>query len=337
MPILAGLKNVIKRDRTQDNAAWERASHLSVPDKFESGSSATIQPEGCSKSIAMNRNVLASIVVPTYDRPAAMRDFVLQIQAQTHERFRLIVVDHGTEPVDLAACDDERICVLRESSELWWTGAINRGIEYALGQEPESDFILVINDDTRFDATYLQSLVELGTGHPHSIIGSISVDGSTGEILSGSFSLNKLKARFVPHYYKCTIDAMPDTCLPTDILPGRGMLVPCGVFERIGLFLETALPHYGADNEFSYRAKKAGYDLLVSKACLVRTGGKVPLSAAKGRWDLAGQHLFGPRSKGNLPMLFNLSRHYFRSPYSLYFFMVNCILKVLSTVKHCCR
>ena len=280
---------------------------------------------------------MVDVVVPVHNRSEEIQNFVCQMRGQTHGEFRLLIVDHGTESLDSSALDDDRIHVLRESPELWWTGAVNRGVTWALAQMPKCDFVLVINDDTCFDATYLQSLVELSRTHPKSVIGSVSVDERTGRILSGCFSLNRLKARFTPHYYRCHIDEMPDTCLPTDILPGRGMLVPRAVFEDIGLFLDKALPHYGADNEFSYRAKRAGYDLLVSKTCMVRTKSRAPLSSTKGRWRLVGQQLFGPRSTGNLPMLFNLSRHYFKSPYSVYFFAVNGFLKVLSTVRHCCR
>jgi hypothetical protein len=49
-----------------------------------------------------------------------------------------------------------------------------------------------------------------------------------------------------------------------DVLPGRGTLVPFGVFQKIGNFNARMLPHYGADYEFSARAKRAGYRLMVS-------------------------------------------------------------------------
>ena len=48
----------------------------------------------------------------------------------------------------------------------------------------------------------------------------------------------------------------------SDFLPGRGTLVPIRVYETIGLYDEK-LPHYGSDYEFSNRAKKNNYNLIV--------------------------------------------------------------------------
>jgi GT2 family glycosyltransferase len=278
------------------------------------------------------------IVVPVFNRVESIFSFVRQMCSQSFQDFKLIVIDHGTLATDYSSLDDCRITVLRESPDLWWTGAVNAGVTYVSQQScSRHDLILVINDDVHVDATYLQSLVDLATDHPGSIIGSISVDESTGEVLSANFSLSKLKATFVPNYYGCPLSEIPDTCLSSDILPGRGMLVPRAVFDCVGMFLEADLPHYGADNEFSYRAKKAGYDLIVSKNCIVRTPAEVSPAPWKGRLNLARDHLFGRKSKGNLPTLLVLSRCYFRPPYDMYYFIVNAILKILSTAKHCFR
>jgi len=47
------------------------------------------------------------------------------------------------------------------------------------------------------------------------------------------------------------------------MLPGRGTLVPVECFRTVGLFDERRLPQYGADYEFSVRASRSGYRLLM--------------------------------------------------------------------------
>lgn len=278
------------------------------------------------------------VVVPVFNRTESIFRFIRQLLSQSFEDFRCIVVDHGTVAIDYSLFQDSRITVLKESSDLWWTGAVNAGVKHALQKGCSGDdFILIINDDVRFDGGYIETLVRLGTSHPNSIVGSVCVDESTGEVLSANFSLNRLKAQFVPHYYKRMLREIPDTCLSSDILPGRGMLVPRKVFADVGLFREEDLPHYGADNEFSFRARKAGYPLIVSRDCVVETQREIPLTSQSGRLDLAKKHLFSRKSKANLPTLLAMSTCYFRPPYSLYFLTVNVALKLLSTVKHCCR
>ncbi len=53
------------------------------------------------------------------------------------------------------------------------------------------------------------------------------------------------------------------------MLPGRGTLIPVEVFKTIGNFNQKKLPHYGADYEFSFRAKQAGYRLLIANRARV--------------------------------------------------------------------
>jgi GT2 family glycosyltransferase len=57
----------------------------------------------------------------------------------------------------------------------------------------------------------------------------------------------------------------------SDLLPGRGTLIPVSVFNEIGLFDEVNFPHYAADEDFSARAKKIGYGLVISTAAVVRS------------------------------------------------------------------
>ena len=55
----------------------------------------------------------------------------------------------------------------------------------------------------------------------------------------------------------------------SDTLQGRGMLIPARAFKEIGLFDDKKLPQYYADEDFSLRAKKNGYSLVVSCKSIV--------------------------------------------------------------------
>ena len=50
-----------------------------------------------------------------------------------------------------------------------------------------------------------------------------------------------------------------------DLLTGRGTLFPLHLLEQIGLMHNLLMPQYGADVEFSVRAKNAGYKLKINK------------------------------------------------------------------------
>ncbi len=61
-------------------------------------------------------DLLVSVVLPTRDRPALLREAIASVQAQTHAHWELIVVDDGSADdtaATLAAIDDDRIRCLR--------------------------------------------------------------------------------------------------------------------------------------------------------------------------------------------------------------------------------
>lgn len=281
----------------------------------------------------MYKTVTVAIVVTVFNRPEEIYHFIGQILSQTHQDFRLVVVDHGTVTGDYSRFDDPRLHILSGSQSLWWSGATNIGIKYVLREIPQTNFVLLINPDVQITADYLEAIVEIGTRNPNSLIGSTCVDSKTNKVLYAGFCLNRLKAEFIREYSNLSINQIDVDLIPSDILTGRGTLVPIQVFKDIGLFSEKTLPHYGADNEFTYRAKRAGYPLLTSSKCIVRTRFNVPIlgQSTKCRFILNG--LFGPNTPGNIPVLLVLSFSYFKPPYNIYYFAINVLRKALSISK----
>ena len=54
-------------------------------------------------------------------------------------------------------------------------------------------------------------------------------------------------------------------------MPGRGTLIPVTVFKEIGLYDSTNFPHYAADEDFSYQAKKSGWVLKIAYDAVVKS------------------------------------------------------------------
>jgi hypothetical protein len=117
-------------------------------------------------------------------------------------------------------------------------------------------------------------LNELLKIHPHSLIGSTSVDKKNPEIvIFRGVKWNKWTAGYhsFAKMQKIPKDYIQSEFYYTDLLPGRGTLVPVSAFKEIGLFDVVNFPHYGSDEDFSLRCKKKGYNLLVSKKAIVHS------------------------------------------------------------------
>jgi GT2 family glycosyltransferase len=89
-----------------------------------------------------------------------------------------------------------------------------------------------------------------------------------------------------------------------DTLPGKGTLVPIGIFNKIGNFNYKWLPHYIGDYEFFCRAKKAGYKLVICCQAILfnfsNMTGESHLPVHQTSWKKAIQILFGRKSKLNI-------------------------------------
>lgn len=271
------------------------------------------------------------IIVPVFNRSNEIHNFLKDLFSQTYTKFQVVVVDHGTKNIDFSSVNDSRLKVIVYSPDLWWTAAINRGLEYALERKEEDDLILIINDDVSLFPDYLEKVVTVSTKLPDAIIGSVTVDKTTDVVLNSDARLNRCRAGYDSSWNGKKIDDIKDELIKSDMLSGRGMLIPESVIKKIGLFNEWELPHYGADNEFTWRAKKNGIEVFCSKSCIVNTLPKeASLYSYKRNFkDFA----FEKKKPGNLAVISTMAYLCFSKRYAFYYVGINFIRFLKSYIK----
>jgi GT2 family glycosyltransferase len=220
-------------------------------------------------------NPAVHIIISVHDRKQATLKCLASLSVQTYAERTIIVVDDGSIDGTAESVRKEypSTVLLRGDGNLWWTGATNLGIQHALRHAEGRDYVLTLNNDTVVRPNYLQCMLEAAVSHPKNLIGSITLskeDEST--IANGGVRINWLTAKYTclakgARYEE--IHSLYPSLLPVDVLPGRGTLIPIEVFHRIGLYDGKNFPHYGADYEFSRRAKRNGYELLVNYEAVV--------------------------------------------------------------------
>jgi GT2 family glycosyltransferase len=213
------------------------------------------------------------VVIPVYNRWQYTAACLDSLRRQTYSNFRVVVVSHGsTDETDEAILKHyDWVILLKGDSSMWWAAAMNMGAQYALQQG--ATYILTLNNDLQVNENYLQSLMTAASKYQRSIIGSIGVNIERPEqVTFAGIKWSSLTAKYVSainlRTTYSTIRASYDT-IPSDLLPGRGNFIPAAVFRDVGLFDENTFPHYGADDDFSLRARKAGYALIVNVASVV--------------------------------------------------------------------
>lgn len=207
------------------------------------------------------------IVIPVLNRWHFTASCLDSIYNQLYKDFLVVVVDHGSTDgtFEKIRSNFPKVILLKGDEVMWWSAATNLGVLYAINNG--ADYVLTLNNDLIVCPNYLENLVSAIQKHPNSILGSITLDKNNPEkIVYAGTKWNPFTAKYRPtiNLQQSWGKIMRDNFLiRSELLPGRGTLIPIEVFEIVGLFDEVNFPHYAADEDFSLRCKKEGYDLFV--------------------------------------------------------------------------
>lgn len=231
------------------------------------------------------------------------------VKAQNYEQIKTVIVDDGSTDgtANYLIKTHPEIVIIPGDGNLWWTGAMFQGVKKIIETAADNDFILTVNNDCTFDSDYVQNLVETCLQNNRAITGSLVMDKEDKKVIwDAGVSINWQKGKIYGRPYKL-IDELPKNRSydnNIDTLSTKGTLYPVSTAEAIGNFDRKNLPHYLSDYEYACRAKKAGFQLVVSWRAIVyndtrRTGlgDQIPRQLS---YRQLYQLLFCRRSKQNI-------------------------------------
>jgi GT2 family glycosyltransferase len=187
---------------------------------------------------------------------------------QIYQDYQIIVVDDGStdDTAEIIRQKFPQVRILRGDGNLWWTGAMHKGVAYILKHAKEKDFILSLNDDVIFDHNFLNILYNTSIKHERAIVGALCRDfNNKNKVLESGVKVNWEKYS----YYQIPLDSNKDVTTNLDTFSGWGTLIPIEVFNKIGNFAYKFFPHYGGDFDFGFRAKAAGFNIIISNKAVV--------------------------------------------------------------------
>jgi GT2 family glycosyltransferase len=211
------------------------------------------------------------VVVCVHDALEETRACLYALLAATTRRFRLILVDDGSDAETrdfLQAFADRHAAVTlirREHPPHGYTLAANCGLEASDG-----DYVVLLNSDTVVCSGWLERLVAYGETHPEvGVLGPLS-NAATHQSVprvkqGGAWAVNQL-----PEWL--TVEGMgflvahgaPRTETRLPFLNGFCYAIKREALEAVGPFDGERFPEgYCEENDFSHRARLAGFELAV--------------------------------------------------------------------------
>jgi Glycosyl transferase family 2 len=115
---------------------------------------------------------LASVIIPTCDRPDLLLRAIGSVLRQTHQDFEIIVVaDRADDAVVKAirSVNDARVRFVLNQESLTAAGARNTGADHAKGE-----WLAFLDDDDEWLPTKLEKQLALAGGHPSTLVTCLS-------------------------------------------------------------------------------------------------------------------------------------------------------------------
>lgn len=193
------------------------------------------------------------LIIPVHNRKNLTLG-CLEHLTKTGDRqpYHIIVVDDGSTDgtgEDIKAQYPD-VILLPGDGDLWWTGAIAKGMDYAY--ERGAQYFIWLNDDCLPDSNTLPLLIEFSQKNPDTIVAPTCYPEESNQPVFSGFLGRK------------RVEGEPGKVNYVDGMSGYCVLIPRTVYDKIGPPNAKRFPQYSGDDTYTLKATRSGF-----KACIV--------------------------------------------------------------------
>jgi predicted SAM-dependent methyltransferase len=203
------------------------------------------------------------IMLPVHNRRDITRRFIECLKIQTYQKYHLILIDDGSSDgtAEMVRENISSLTFITGTGNWWWAGSLQQGYQWLKRQNiPATDLVLIINDDTEFEADFLQNAICYLRSRERTLLLAWCYCRESGRLLDAGVHVNWSRFSFEQATTPSEIN-----CLST-----RGLFMRVSDFFAIGGFYPRFLPHYASDYEFTIRARRQGMQLVSDATCWLR-------------------------------------------------------------------
>jgi GT2 family glycosyltransferase len=211
--------------------------------------------------------VKTSIIIPSYNGKEMLIGCIQSIRDYTDLPYEIIVVDNGSKDGTADFCVKEKITFVSIPNNRGFPVACNLGMKIATG-----DNLLLLNNDIIVSHNWLSNqLACLYSNEEIGIVGPYTNYASGKQLLPSSYD-------GIPQFHEKALQYnQPNAQLwqPIERIVGLCFLIKRTLFEKIGYLDEQFSPGHYEDDDYCYRARKAGFKLMVAGDVMIHHYGSV--------------------------------------------------------------
>ncbi|TXK84652.1 glycosyltransferase family 2 protein [Paenibacillus sp. N3.4] len=201
---------------------------------------------------------VTSIIIPNYNGLALLKECVESIRSHTSLPYEIIVVDNGSEDGSVTYCVKEKLKLISLPINHGFPVACNLGLHIARGNA-----LMLLNNDTLMTPNWLDNLLRsLYSSEDIGMVGPVTNYASGKQQIKEEFTnISDMTAKYN--------NSDPSKWQETDRLVGICLLFKREMLGKIGFMDEIFTPGFYEDDDFCYRARLAGYRLLITGDCFI--------------------------------------------------------------------
>lgn len=212
------------------------------------------------------------IVLCVHNAFEDVKECLTSIKRHTKVDYRLLIVDDGSQPEtrDFLKSWVQEVSVatlFRNETARGYTKAANIGLRASKG-----DYIILLNSDTIVTPGWIEKLIECATSRKDiGIVGPLSNCASWQSIpeifdKNGGWMINNIPEGYSLESLSDVVANVSNKAFPcVNFVNGFCYMIKRAVIDAIGWLDEESFPYgYGEENDFSIRARKAGFKLAIA-------------------------------------------------------------------------
>jgi GT2 family glycosyltransferase len=215
-----------------------------------------LQPQNCPfKLTNVPSRVKSFVIIPVHNRKTVTLECLRHLFAENNilpAGCEVVVVDDGSCDGTGEAVREAfpQVHLLSGNGNLYWTGGIARGMKFAI--ESGASYLFWLNDDCLPRPTALGAMLAYLQAHPRSVVSAACFGPE-----------NRTQPRATGFVGRTLRAAVEDSAVKVEGVCGYCVALPAQLCAEIGLPDAWRMPHYAADNIYTLKAHRHGYEVVL--------------------------------------------------------------------------